>query len=278
MKQLNYPVEDEIAEFIRVINAKHLETRAILNRLIPTVTIDFNLYIENFNNIVNLGVNQYNNLHSDLIRKCYDTSTKPLEALKARLVNSQIEKMKLLCPYCLIINYSTFDHYVPKEAYPVYSVLAKNIIQCCDTCNKKKLEYWRLGDERGIIHFYIDNYINNYSFLFCELTFNEGTPIINFWLDFSSIDDDRKVMVINRHYSRLDLLNRYNKNAANVISDKYTTINAIIRSMPINQEIIRAILINESISLKELYGINYWTALIIDALADSEQFLNYFIS
>jgi len=273
MIHLNYTIANEIDEYQTVISTKHLVSRGILTALIPRISIDYNLYIDDFDTIANLGPNPYDLIESDELRKCYVNSTASLESLKAKLINSQDENLKFLCPYCLITNHSTFDHYIPKEDFPVYSILSKNLIQSCDPCNKKKLTYWRENNQRAIIHYYYDIDINAHKYLYSILDYSTGIPTFDFYLDFNDDISLQKQFTITSHFNRLNLLSRYTLNAPSVISDINVDVKTQAELGLINREIIKALLTIKSNQLKVLYGINYWRAIVMDILASSNQFL-----
>ena len=44
----------------------------------------------------------------------------------------------IICPICGIDTYDEWDHYVPRELMPEYSVLTSNLIPLCHDCNHTK--------------------------------------------------------------------------------------------------------------------------------------------
>jgi len=271
MIQLNYNIANAIAEYDLISHSKQNPSRANLIALRPHVNPHYTEYLNAFNNIHGKAANVFNVNDSTELRNCYNNPTGALDNLKVRLINCQTDTFKFLCPYCLIINHTTFDHYIPQEEQPVFSVCAKNLIPCCGLCNGKKLQYWKEGGQRAIIHFYND-IIPNEKFLFCDLSFNGSIPILNFRLSFSSTFDPAIRFRIEQHFTRLDLINRYDKTAPKVLSDIDTDFNSLIEFTPTVDEVSH-FLSNKANELFGKCGDNYWYALAYETLSASNIYM-----
>lgn len=42
------------------------------------------------------------------------------------------------CPFCMISEATTLDHYFPESIYPEYIIFVPNLVPCCNFCNIKK--------------------------------------------------------------------------------------------------------------------------------------------
>jgi 5-methylcytosine-specific restriction endonuclease McrA len=271
MIRLNYVIENEINEFDSIVQSKHLISRDNLTTIRTQVNNNFNEYIDRFGNIHNIGANSFGNEDSDELRNCYKIQTAALNDLKARLINCQTDTFKFICPYCLITKHTTFDHYIPIEEQPVFSVCAKNLIPSCNLCNNKKLEYWKETGQRAIIHFYND-IIPTEQFLYCDLTFNGSIPILSFRLSFPTVIDERLRFRIIKHFERLNLLDRYDDEVTRVLSDVNTDVIALEGFSPTIRE-VEGFLTRKAIDLFGRYGNNYWYAIAYLKLAASNQYI-----
>lgn len=272
MIRLVYNIINEIGEYDLIAISKHEPSRTNLANLRINVNPYYNSYLHGFDNIHNIADNPFNGPDSVELKNCYENPTRALDNLKTRLTNTQSDTFKLLCPYCLIINHSTFDHYIPKENQPVYSVLAKNLIPCCHLCNGKKMEYWREGDYRAIIHFYND-LVPQELFLHCDLNFNGIIPILSFRLNFPDGIDVAKQQLIERHFTRLDLINRYNEAAPKILSDIDTDFKSLEGITPTLIQ-ARTFLNKKANELSMKCGANYWYAIGYRTLGASDQYIN----
>lgn len=268
MLQLNYNIANAIAEYDLIVDSKESPSLELLQGLKAQVEEKYELYLEDFDNIHTINDNSFDEDNSKELENCYNNPTNALENLKLRLTEAQTDEFKVICPYCLMINHSTFDHYIPKKNHPAFSVLPKNLIPCCDKCNKKKHQYWLAEDgERGIIHFYNDN-VNNEKFLYCDLTSKNTILKLNFRLSFRNNIDPSLRGRIENHFDRLKLINRYNKNPL-PISDISTDIKSNLSIFDATELQIANLLRRKAAEFYMRYGNNYWYAVAYEAVANS---------
>jgi hypothetical protein len=65
-----------------------------------------------------------------------------------------------ICPFCGLGIASTLDHYLPKTKYPLFSVLASNLVPACKDCNTGKKTKIAITAEEQCLHPYFDH--NNF--------------------------------------------------------------------------------------------------------------------
>lgn len=275
MKNLNALTTKPIDEFDLIKAKKNIATRNRLNQIRPNIVIDYNNYIDNFSTIHNIGNSTYTSDEEVDLRGCYTITTDARDNLLRRIISSQTTHFKHVCPYCLLLPRTTYDHYIPEGSYPEYSVLSKNLIPCCTTCNGKKLTYWRANGNRTIIHYYND-LIPNIQFLFGTLEFDNNVPSISFNINKTEGIDDNLFNIIKTHFIRLDLTNRYSESIDLVISDLKDDVesNRAEFGNSLTTNSISNIIINKSARNKVNYGNNYWKSIAMDLLANSETFIN----
>jgi len=200
---------------------------------------------------------------------CYNSRTKAGNSLLKQIKLNQETIYQSVCPYCGILHSTTFDHYIPKDSFPEFSIFALNLLPCCDTCNRKKAEYWRDADSCGIIHFYYDE-IPEEKFLFCKLEHNgSAVPAISYSLDFPISVDHECIKIIERHYDRLNLLERFNEHASIFLSERIKTIKTYFSGTEVELKIA---LTNDARQLADVYGKNNYKAALMEALSDDDDF------
>ena len=275
MRNLNYLNSIEIDEFDLIKDSKHLATRQNLENIRHRVINRYNAYLNGFDTIHGMVNSTFIDPEKSNLQGCYTIKTIARDNFLGRIINNQTDEFKQICPYCLILPRTTFDHYVPEEDYPVFSVLGKNLIPSCTTCNGKKLTYWRNGGARTIIHFYND-IIPNIQFIFGNLTFNQNLPSITFRLRRGPGIPLRFYSIARLHFTRLELLERYSESVASLLGDITVDIDAVrlVFGNALTPQAIADILLNKSNRLKQLYGNNYWKSIALDLLANSQQYIN----
>lgn len=276
MKNLNYLNVVEMDEFNLIKNSKQTATRNRINLILTDVDNNYNNYLNNFNSIHNIGVSTFSQSEGQDLRSCYKVKTVARDNLLKRIIDHQTTHFKHTCPYCLLNTRSTYDHYVPEENYPVFCVLVNNLIPCCTICNGKKLEFWRINGTRGILHFYND-IIPQVQFLFGTLTFSTSNiPFISYNLVHSATISQQIFAIIENHFNRLDLINRYQESLDLLISDIIddVEVNKIEFGNSVTPHAISSIISSKANRLKLHYGTNYWKSIAMDLLANSSQFIN----
>lgn len=105
-------------------------------------------------------------------------SGKVIDSVKAKITEIMPSAIKEKCPYCMLSEPGTFDHYVGKGNFPEYSILSKNLVPCCSKCNSKKGDKFLSGSGKRIfISFYFDELPKN-SFLEVVLGIEGAVPYI----------------------------------------------------------------------------------------------------
>jgi hypothetical protein len=173
--------------------------------------------------------------------------------------------------YCQLKEPDSFDHFLPKDDYPEFCALALNLIPCCVTCNKKKDRYWKEGGNTGVINFYLDN-IPIQQILFASITFKSidfTTPVINFKLSNSVGIAPSTFKLFQKHYSRLDLIARYNDKSGSEISEFKRTLNSFGST---RKKKNMTSTFDYSKQLKVDYGTNYWKAVLFEELSKQDKF------
>ena len=94
----------------------------------------------------------------DLLEKSYQSSN-IFQEVKRQLLKNIPEGRTGMCPFCMISEPTTFDHYFSESEYPEYIIFAPNLVPCCSQCNSIKGNrlFSENQRERKIIHFYYDN-------------------------------------------------------------------------------------------------------------------------
>lgn len=204
------------------------------------------------------------------LHHCYLNETATLRDLKKSLESSQKAGLLKWCPFCGITTPSDFDHYLPKEKYPEFSVTALNLVKCCRSCNSSKgAKFLDDSNERMFLHFYSDD-IPVARFLNVNLVSLGGALTATYSLTRPDSVQDNMWKLIENHYSQLGLLEKF-KNSTN--DDITEVTNICVAHMRDNGDSLSNFLSLLTDGEEEIFGVNYWRAVLKRALANSEDFL-----
>lgn len=162
------------------------------------------------------------------------------------------------------------DHYVPKEEFPEFSVMALNLVPCCGECNGYKSSYWRDFGRRAFINFYCDQ-ISDVGFLFVKVEWHGKLVTPTFFIENKHNLDVNLFFTIERHFHRLYLLRRYKDQSNDFITD---TIDSVVSNAdnPDHQAIANNLALNAS-KIERRLGVNSWKAVLLQALASDKLFI-----
>lgn len=262
-----------MSEFDLIKNTKRANTRNILDNIRADVNTRYENYLNHFQQIHTIGDFGHTDDQKNALLKCYSGKTKARSSLILRITKAQSDELQYICAYCLYHTVSTIDHYVPKEEYPVFSVMPRNLLPCCSRCNAIKNEFWREAThERLFLHLYNDM-IPNLDFLRGTLSFQNGLPVIEYQLHQPVELQNDLFAIIENHFDRLDLLKLYKEGIGIVIGETKKSV-AAARAVSPNLSIGKIINVISTISdrNKVVYGNNYWQSIAMDLLAGSPAF------
>jgi 5-methylcytosine-specific restriction endonuclease McrA len=249
-----------------VFKSKSGARKTVLQNAVNSVKTRKALYLSNRSCLHNLRRTTYSGVQSAALEHCYDSSTNALAEIKVSLIKNiktQNEYLLSKCPYCLVREPSTWDHYLPKAKYPEYSVFSPNLIRVCDVCNRKKSD-GLVQNTKEAIHTYFDK-LPNTELLVCDVTLdNANIPIMNF--NVPNPTNNTQITLVQNHFNAFDLAETYIDYAKDYLSvllqefaNKFPTG---ITAQIYKQELI---FIHNQIPMNR--GYNYWQAALLKGLA-----------
>ncbi|MGG7035707.1 MAG: HNH endonuclease [Flavobacterium sp.] len=278
MRNLNHLNTDPIDEFDLIHNSKRDPAYTVLMELRPTILNRYNDYEIEFNNntLQNLVRQVYAPQTIEYLQKCYSDPTLALDDLIARIKENQPNHLRSICQYCGIDTDNTTDHYLPQSDFPEYSVNHLNLFPCCAVCNPIKNNYWidRFNNYRGIINLYTDKWPIQ-QFLFADVNYIGIDVTIKFRITNSNGIHPDLYQVIENHFNRIKLLEKYNDKAGNIYQRVFNSYKGkrIFAGKPdLIQEDLSQEVQNHFVS----FGRNHYEGILMEALANNFDFLNLF--
>lgn len=199
------------------------------------------------------------------LRACYGIETKKLVALKADIKVAQAKRRLKYCPYCGTTANETHDHYLPASLFPEFAVNAFNLVPCCFRCNTIKDNDWLdTAGNRRYLHFYCDQ-IPDVDFVRVELI--SRPPLVGVGARFSIEQagmDDVVWGLIQRHFDRLHLIDRYNENASDEIGE---ILEDCANHLAAGGVDVRRFLEEQGISDANVFGRSNWRSVLLRTLS-----------
>ncbi len=268
------PLKRNYYYFQLIVARKQIAVRTALNAIQGNIQTEYRNYVSacNGNTLHSYNASAFNGVNADNLRSCYADRLE-VKKLKEHIYDNQLNHLKYECQFCTIgSSEDSFDHYLPQEAFPEFSVLSNNLLPCCARCNTFKNINWKdLAGNRNIINVYYDT-IPAQQFLNCTLVYRRGTPVVTFSINNPGGINGNLFQIISRHFERLDLLKRF-KNKSNT---EITNVTNALRPLLATHTLAQASnYLNDEVSeMKLSFGNNYWRAILQETLANSTPFLN----
>ncbi len=269
MKNL-IPLIRKMSYWDDIVNNKHLAARTPLQAIRTDVSNRFTTFTNHTipNRLEAISASPFVTPNIELLESCYSKSN-GLSRLKTKIREKQSVLLRGECQYCNIGESTTFDHYLPQVYFPEFSALSINLFPCCSKCNIEKGKEWLLLGNRKIINYYYDA-LPNVSYLNCSILYRNNIPQANFTLNAAAIPVNLRT-IITTHFNTLKLFDRYKQKSNSEITD---VLNAIIPlAGQLNRVQIKAHLVSVANRTKADKGNNYWRAVLMLALSNSNIFL-----
>ena len=265
------PIEvNEIELLNSIIASKKNKNRNILDLKKEELYLSYQRYENNKYSIEDIiHIESIDNEIKDILQDSFNSSKKMKEVKKKIFENIY----RSVCPYCMISEPTTLDHYLDKSSFPEFTIYSKNLVPCCPTCNLKKGTLFLNNGIRNIINFYYDS-LPRYRFLNIELGYDNVPFIEKIILKFKE-KSNINLIIIN-HFKNLKLEDRYKKE----ISDELTYIFKVF-SKPtciLSREDIENCLKSQIDALEEMYGYNYWKSALHHAIVKNKVIIEAMIS
>lgn len=276
MVNCNYLNYNEKVVFGTIVANKDNRAKTVLQGITNRVYTTYDQYINNFHSLLTKTRSELRKAEVNERRylvSCYNIQADTFKQIRGSIFSAQPNVLKVFCPYCLLNKPKTIDHYIPKEEFPEYSVLIKNLIPCCWECNHAKDELWRKSGSRRFIHYHIDRFLNN-RFLYAKFIQPRGQviPVIHFYLAQGPLSN-QDFRIVKFHFKHLSLLTEYNSRANTFVSAEIDVIRSS-KQLGLTVAQIQSNLLTRFTSLSTSHGINYWHAVLYDALANNTRLLN----
>jgi 5-methylcytosine-specific restriction endonuclease McrA len=269
MPLLSPLINRDEAVFYEITEAKRGVRRTRLRNAWPRVAARYQEYEQLAPNLEGLLPSSLVNPRRRDCLHCYDSITKPLDRLLSDILQIVPQSCSTLCQYCLIGEVDDVDHYVPKSAFPEFAVLPRNLVPVCPKCNRLKGEAWVTNGARDIFSLY---YEETPALPYLAVTVNFvglARASIKFSLEHRPPMSLAQFNRVGRHFTVLNLIDRYKRAAVEQLAEFLTSARAIV---PQDRARVASFLQTVGADLAARHGINYWKAILAIELAENDGF------
>ena len=176
-----------------------------------------------------------------------------------------------LCPYCLIEEPKTLDHFLPKSRFQAFASHAPNLVPMCGRCNTLKGTKGSAVGEQFFTHAYFDEIAKHQPFLIAQVAVGARSIATNFMIDFGA---DLAGSILNRlsyQFSILRLGARYQREAVDVIRDQAEKIEEMHADRCSIEDIVFSVAEDAKAEAMSM-GKSFWRAALLKALAGNLEF------
>ena len=260
--------------FPKIVAKKHLKARALLTTAQANVLSLCNAYPSTLRNLTTPKQQAWSDETNEALKSCYAVSTKALSEHKDAILKSlQTESPVNVqrCAYCMLNDPQTWDHYLPKEGFPEYSVYHENLVYVCYGCNQRKSCYF---DANGLIYchpyFTVDA---EEALLHCKVTVVSSKLSIQYYGAGSGAFEDMG-LIAHQHLKRLHLIDRFKSEASSTVAG---LIGELRQHYPrgIKALSLERVLERRYIEARSKLGCNAWDSRLWHGLAHCQNFLSY---
>lgn len=190
---------------------------------------------------------------------------RPLSSLRFDVLDAAYEGM---CPMCGEGQVSTLDHYLPKEKFPEFSILASNLIPACSDCNHNKLSFLGSEEEGFFPHAYFGDLASVDSMFDVRVCVENEELVVLFSVN------DQLPQPLYRDFSvqfeKLRLASRYAWAAKREILERLDTFHEA--RMVGGRDYVAATAGRQCRVLRRRFGRHYWKAALYEGIERSGEF------
>lgn len=284
MINLTQDTNDSFSEYKAAVDRKtddSIEKNELLSIEKPMENCYIN-YKQHFdsNNLENLNAARVGQQHKDTLLGLYSSNAAIVKNFRKRYFAQNPQTYNNLCPYCTLSEANTTEHILPKEKYPEYAVDTLNLIPACSGCNSKKGDSVidAISGKRITINYYTDTLPQD-QYLYMDFEVSNNNIKATYHLEnYANKIDVELYSLIERHFAKIDLLNRFNIKAIQEIGELINlyVVEGISNEAEYNTFAAKQI---RKINMdKPQLGYNHWKVILYQSAATSDVFKNYILS
>lgn len=282
MRNLRHYTDDAFEFHKEVLKSKNTTKKdpsykERLENMDDAIEGQFSAYNDNFarNTLENIDSYGHTDDEKNDLLKLYSYKNSVIKNLKVKITTTAANRIINTCPNCTISEINSFDHYLPKDEFPEFVVNPKNLFPSCTICNGYKNYVWIEGGKRVFLNLYLDP-LPAEQYLYVNLAIAGDVVTTTFYLQNNGDIPNDIFEIIETHYNKLHLLERFSANINEVITSLENTIISFISKLPLDE--IKDSIIEKSNRDRIAFGHNYWKSVLEIELANCVEYMNRFVT
>jgi hypothetical protein len=171
------------------------------------------------------------------------------------------------CPMCDKGDVASLDHYLPKEVYPEFSVLALNLVPACSTCNLNKRSIVGTDATGRFIHAYLDALPHDVPLYCADVVIEEAVAAVY------SVNSTLPPALYKNAVFQFEMLNLGELYGVGAAQELWDYLPVFVEAHGDGGEpSVRHQAELKAKRTRRQWGIHSWRAALYDALAKSESF------
>jgi hypothetical protein len=176
------------------------------------------------------------------------------------------------CPYCNFGEQWEHDHYLPKSAFPEFSLYPNNLVPICKQCNGKKLARYQQNGIRLFQHLFSE--LNGVVGFLCVAIAYEPRLRVEYSLTRPASLTPAQFTVLEQHFDKLDLADRYARQASTVLAKLVRQFRKP-ENLALGPGHLRQRLNQMAVDRTAASPPHHWEAVLMQALAASDDFTDH---
>lgn len=161
MKVTNPPQVDDLGELQHLANRETLGSYPALMNSYIVIKNQYEEYEKHEGDPWKLNPIPLDNEHDKLSQKIKGHYNQPPQGSLDFIPKTRYKLPTLICLMCGGFGLGTLDHYLPKDIYPEFSLLSKNLVPACNCNSLRKTAYRGTRSPQRVIHPYFDRFIQD---------------------------------------------------------------------------------------------------------------------
>jgi hypothetical protein len=259
------PAGSYIDDFKALWRRKNQPRRGILRRLHRRVSLRyFEFYILR-ERLETLPARSWPEKASEALRHCYEGRGAELARLKTGLLDGLSTTGRMRCPYCLLRQPGTIDHFLPLERFPEFAVLVLNWVWACGTCNQRK-GTGMVSVPRSVLTPYFDGISDDVPLLYAQVIIADAIPTVTFTVPAPNPLHARPALpaIAQRQFAGFEIADGLRRDAAAFLRSTIGIMVADARELLTQADLTR--LLRARRANFDQFGINGWEQTLIEAL------------
>lgn len=247
----------ETEDIIEIIDQKKGKKKVKLTELKEVILERYGVFME-VEALKRLVKRIFDVDEKEALQSLYSSKTATAKKITSDILDNLDPNHSNACLYCGIGEIDQMDHFFPKEHFPEFSILHKNLIPICGRCNEIKGE--KIPGENGVDFLHsIYDILPLEDYLKCEINFDHNIPKVDFF-----IVNKYQSKIIGKHFEHLKLANRIEKKSVQY----FLQIKALYEKF--GEKYVQEEIERDYIKISHFHSQYFWKAILIRRMIDSE--------